>query len=131
MNSDAEVVTQFREAIADCKSLYIRAARASLEDCPDADAATQRNMIRRMVDLHKGLLIKIYATVATADSRWSRKNTSWSFVKPLPLAITNDEGADSPSEHCKNGSGCATLATSGRLTAGVAVHESRPMLKDH
>ncbi len=70
--TDDGVVTQFREALADCKRLYIQAARASLEDQPDADESTRRDMIRRMVDLHKGLLIKIYAVVAAADSRWSR-----------------------------------------------------------
>ncbi len=72
MNAGPEIVSQFHEALAACKRLYIQAARASLEDCPDADANTRRDMIRRMVDLHKGLLIKIYATVAVADSRWSR-----------------------------------------------------------
>ncbi len=67
-----EILVQFRAALADCKRLYIQAARASLEDQPTADEATRRTLIRRMVDLHKGLLIKIYATVACADSRWSR-----------------------------------------------------------
>ncbi len=72
MNSGTGIVSQFCDAIADCKRLYIQAARASLEDQPDADDATRRDLIRRMVDLHKGLLIKVYATVAAADSRWSR-----------------------------------------------------------
>ena len=70
--STDEILRQFREALADCKRLYIHAAHASLEDQPDADESTRRDLVRRMVDLHKGLLIKIYSTVASADSRWSR-----------------------------------------------------------
>lgn len=72
MNESSGVVGQFREALADCKRIYIQAAQASLADHPDADESTQRDLIRRMVDLHKGLLMKIYATIAVADSRWSR-----------------------------------------------------------
>ncbi|MGM0486023.1 MAG: AAA family ATPase [Planctomycetota bacterium] len=71
MSSRTNLIAPFREALADCKRLYIRAARASLEEHPDADENTRRDLIRRMVDLHKGLLVKIYATIASADSRWS------------------------------------------------------------
>ncbi len=70
--NNPDIVAQFRSALADCKRLYIQAARASLEDRPDADEQTRHDLIRRMVDLHKGLLLKIYATVTCADSRWSR-----------------------------------------------------------
>lgn len=71
MSTGSEIVPVFREALADCKRLYIQAARASFEDHPDADEAARRELIRRMVDLHKGLLIKVYAKVAAADSRLS------------------------------------------------------------
>lgn len=71
MSSKTELITPFREALRHCKRLYIQAARASLEDHPDANEQTRRDLIRRMVDLHKGLLVKIYTTVAVADSRWS------------------------------------------------------------
>ena len=67
-----ELVTHFRKLLEDCRRLYVRAARASLEDRSDADESVRRDMVRRMVDLHKGLLIKIYATIAQADRRWSR-----------------------------------------------------------
>ncbi len=70
--TSSDIVTQFRSSLQDCRRLYIQAARASLENHPDADEPSRQTLIRRMVDLHKGLLIKIYATVASADSRWSR-----------------------------------------------------------
>lgn len=68
----SELREQFRRSLRDCKGLYIQAARAALENQPDADEAARREMIRRMVDLHKGLLMKVYCAVAGADSRWSR-----------------------------------------------------------
>jgi tellurite resistance protein len=68
----AELVIQFREALASCKRLYIEAARVALQDQPGADESTRRDLIRRMVDLHQGLLVKIYTSVAQADRRWSR-----------------------------------------------------------
>lgn len=69
---ETELAVQFREALASCKRLYIEAARVALQDRPDADESTRRDLIRRMVDLHQGLLVKIYATVARADRQWSR-----------------------------------------------------------
>ncbi len=67
-----DLVTQFREALTDCKRLYTQAARVALQDNAGADDETRRDMIRRMVDLHQGLLIKIFTAVARADARLSR-----------------------------------------------------------
>lgn len=65
--------SQFRDAMAECKRLYITAARQALEEQGETDTAKQQSFVRRMVDLHKGLLIKIYCTVAKADAKWSRE----------------------------------------------------------
>jgi tellurite resistance protein len=67
-----DLITQFREALTDCKRLYTQAARVALQDNAGADDETRRDMIRRMVDLHQGLLIKIFTAVARADTRLSR-----------------------------------------------------------
>ncbi|MBM4089817.1 MAG: AAA family ATPase [Planctomycetes bacterium] len=72
MNSDGpSQASGFRDALVDCKRFFISAARECLRDQPDADANVRQELIRRMVDLHKGLLIKVYATVARADRSWS------------------------------------------------------------
>ncbi len=74
MNSESpSTVTQFRNALIDCKRLYISAARQALEGQGNTDESVRHDFIRRMVDLHKGLLLKIYTTIATADRRWSRE----------------------------------------------------------
>ncbi len=73
MNAEApDLIAVFREALTDCKRLYTQAARVSLQDQPSADDTMRHDMIRRMVDLHQGLLIKIFTSVARADSRLSR-----------------------------------------------------------
>ncbi len=66
-----DVIDQFRESLSDCKRLYIHAARVALQDQPGADDTARRELIRRMVDLHQGLLVKIYTSVARADQKWS------------------------------------------------------------
>jgi len=65
------VSSQFRDAMSECKRLYITAARQALEERGESDSTAQHDFVRRMVDLHKGLLLKIYCTVAKADSKWS------------------------------------------------------------
>ncbi|MHB0955059.1 MAG: AAA family ATPase [Pirellulaceae bacterium] len=73
MNSaSTDLINQFREALTDCKRLYAQAARVALQDHGDANDETRRDMIRRMVDLHQGLLIKVFTFVAQADARLSR-----------------------------------------------------------
>ena len=73
MNVEApDLIAVFRDALTDCKRLYTQAARVSLQDQPTADDAMRHDMIRRMVDLHQGLLIKVFTSVARADSRLSR-----------------------------------------------------------
>jgi len=67
-----DLIVQFRESLADCKRLYIQAARVALQDQAGASDEVRRDMIRRMVDLHQGLLIKVYTSVARADGQWSQ-----------------------------------------------------------
>ncbi len=66
----ASVGHQFQDALIACKRLYISAARQMLEQRGETRTESQYDLIRRMVDLHKGLVVKIYANVAKADHRW-------------------------------------------------------------
>ena len=64
MNTESpDLIVAFREALTECKRLYTQAARVSLQDQPSADNASRHDMIRRMVDLHQGLLVKIFTSV--------------------------------------------------------------------
>ncbi|MHB8972592.1 MAG: AAA family ATPase [Pirellulaceae bacterium] len=73
MNSaSTDLVTQFREALTDCKRLFVQAGQVALQDHAEANDESRRDMIRRMVDLQQGLLIKIFTSVAQADARLSR-----------------------------------------------------------
>ncbi len=74
MSTDGgSIANQFRDALIQCKRIYIDAARAALEQQGETRESARHDAIRRMVDLHKGLLVKIYANVATADRHWTRE----------------------------------------------------------
>ncbi len=66
------VIPQFRDAMNECRRLYLSAAHLCLEQIPDVVEQSRQDFLRRMVDLHKGLIIKIYVSIAEADLRWSR-----------------------------------------------------------
>ena len=67
------LIPQFRDAMKDCRHLYLSAAHDCLERAPDVVEQSRQAFLRRMVDLHKGLIIKIYVCVSEADLRWSRE----------------------------------------------------------
>ena len=71
MSGEASIGSQFRDALIECKRLYISAAREMLDQQGEKREAVRHDRIRRMVDLHKGLAVKIYAQVVKADRHWA------------------------------------------------------------
>lgn len=68
----AEVLLQlFRHAISNCRQLYQNAARECVEQYPHLISEPPGEFLKLMDDLHKGLLTKIYVSVAEADRHWS------------------------------------------------------------
>ena len=66
------IESQFRLALEECEELYLSAGRECCQRPPDLLAGSSpREFLERMSDLHKGLLIKVFAGVAQADMRWS------------------------------------------------------------
>lgn len=66
------VIPQFRDAMTDCRRLYLSSAHLCLEHARDVVEQSRQDFLRRMIDLHKGLIIKIYVSIAEADLRWSK-----------------------------------------------------------
>ncbi len=64
------LVEDFRQALRDCEELY----RSSAEDCmefhPNLIKGTPGDFLDRMLDLHRGLLLKIFVDIAFADWKW-------------------------------------------------------------
>ncbi len=65
------LLQQFRHTIANCRQLYLAAGRECVEQYPLLISEPPGEFLKRMDDLHKGLLVKIYVSVAEADRQWS------------------------------------------------------------
>ncbi|MEX2560718.1 MAG: AAA family ATPase [Pirellulales bacterium] len=68
---DPELVTQFRQALADCRKLY----REGTEECIQEHAASlgqsPQQFVALMQDLERGLLVKVFVEIAQCDWHWS------------------------------------------------------------
>ena len=80
MSDNAALLESFRETLNECRQLYVSAARTCSEQHPDLVHHEPREFVALMDDLHKGLLIKIYVTIAQADRRWSRAEQQMASV---------------------------------------------------
>jgi hypothetical protein len=66
----APIIQRFQEALTECRKLYVESARECVARHAHLIAGPPEDFLQMMVDLHKGLLTKIYVTVAEADWRW-------------------------------------------------------------
>lgn len=71
MSGTPSLFEQFREALVDCKNLYLSSAQYCITQYPALLPDGPQEFLQLMADLHRGLLVKVYASVAEADSRWS------------------------------------------------------------
>src|SRR5262245_35093131 len=67
------IQNEFRQARIDCQQLYQSAAQQCVEHHPAAVGDSPQALFELMEDLGKGLVMKIYSSVAQADRRWSRQ----------------------------------------------------------
>ena len=66
------IESQFRLALEACEELYLSAGRECCQRHPVLLAgAAPDDFLQRMSDLHKGLLIKVFASVSQADRRFT------------------------------------------------------------
>jgi tellurite resistance protein len=71
------LVGQFQQSLVDCRSLYARGAAICGQQHPQAASGSSANggagkdFAAVMEDLHRGLLIKTYVTVAQVNPSWS------------------------------------------------------------
>ena len=65
-----EIATEFQQSMVDCRQLYLPCGRDCVANYPHLVTKSRREFLEWMDDLHRGLLIKIYCTVALADGTW-------------------------------------------------------------
>jgi AAA+ superfamily predicted ATPase len=69
--SDFELLLgEFERALQDCQLLYQSSARLCIQQCPYLLPGSADSFSELMHDLHGGLLVKVYVTVAQADEKW-------------------------------------------------------------
>src|SRR5262245_60655105 len=65
-----EVTDEFRKCLRDCEELYRSSAQECIDYHPQLIKGTTGDFFDRMLDLHRGLLIKIFVDVAHVDWNW-------------------------------------------------------------
>ena len=67
-----DLAPRLRRVIKDTKKVYIGAGRWLVDHHPSLLGDRASGFVELMDDLHRGLLVKIYATVIRADGQWTR-----------------------------------------------------------
>ena len=78
--SSSELVTTFERTLQDCKRLYLSSARLCIEEHPALIPDAPREFMQLMGDLHRGLLIKVYASMVSTEMRWTPPETQLAQV---------------------------------------------------
>jgi hypothetical protein len=63
---------EFRRALADCERLYRESAEECIRSHPQLLQEPPDEFVARFVDLHRGLLLKIFVEIACCDRRFAR-----------------------------------------------------------
>ncbi|MEM8680856.1 MAG: AAA family ATPase [Planctomycetota bacterium] len=66
-----ELVAEFRQALQDCRHLYRQSGELIVQRFPELAWKAPDAMIELMEDLHAGLLVKTYFSLALADRKWT------------------------------------------------------------
>src|SRR5438128_581526 len=68
------LVDEFRRALEDCEDVYVSAAHECARLHPESMGGSRREFVERMIDLHRGLVLKIFIAVAFVDHQWSHED---------------------------------------------------------
>jgi hypothetical protein len=67
---DQELLLKFREELKECEALYRAGACLCAHACPEKIGRDPDKFRELMLDLHRGLLIKVFVEIAGAGRRW-------------------------------------------------------------
>jgi AAA+ superfamily predicted ATPase len=68
------LVEEFRRALEDCEDIYVSAAQECARLHPECMNGPRREFIEGMINLHRGLVLKIFIAVAFVDHQWSHED---------------------------------------------------------
>lgn len=69
---DPTILTQFQDSLAACRRLYVESGQFCAEQHAELLPKSTGDFVRLMDDLHRGLLVKVFVSVAEADRSWGK-----------------------------------------------------------
>ncbi|HMF12610.1 MAG TPA: AAA family ATPase [Gemmataceae bacterium] len=70
---DDDSAQEYRDLLRECKELFRSCATEFTDQHPDLINDSPEHFLERMLDLHRGLVLKIFVEIAQADDRFSRR----------------------------------------------------------
>lgn len=67
---DEKLLFQLRQELSECEAIYRAAAHVCRQVCPERIEGDPDKFLELMVDLHRGLLIKIFVEISDCERRW-------------------------------------------------------------
>ena len=67
---DPQLIFQLRQEMNECESIYRAAAHLCRQTCPEQIQSDPDKFLDLMVDLHRGLLIKLFVEVSECERAW-------------------------------------------------------------
>src|SRR5438477_7335228 len=65
------LLKEFRAALKDCEDLYRTCATEYARSGADLHGESPREFVARMLDLHRGLVLKVFLEIGFVDASWS------------------------------------------------------------
>jgi hypothetical protein len=72
---DPQLLFQLRQEMNECESIYRAAAHLCRQTCPEQIQSDPEKFLDLMVDLHRGLLIKLFVEVSECERSWHPEET--------------------------------------------------------
>lgn len=70
----AELLEDFQHAVEDCEALYVACAKEYVRTKADMVGDARRDFVQRMIDLSRGLILKIFVEIAYIRQHWSAED---------------------------------------------------------
>ncbi len=67
---ESDLLKELRRSLRGCEAMYLEGAQTCADICPELLPDSAEKFTELMIDLHRGLVIKVFVEVAQCDSEW-------------------------------------------------------------
>ena len=68
--ADQQLLAELKDQLKECEALYRAGAWLCIKTCPEKIERAPENFRELMLDLHRGLLVKVFVEIAKCDRKW-------------------------------------------------------------